>query len=438
MKHFLTLITLFSLAGSVAQPYRPTSGREPMRGPILAAPSAAEAESAIPQESRYLSPLEEWSVEGPIRESEFTVPFAWANRQVFIHIGPASTEYELFVNGKSAGYNSDPNYPAEFNVTKLAREGKNRLSLHFTVPSELAVLESWKQEPASAFDGGYVYSQPTMYIRDVTVKNWAVDGKPKAEVGIVVRTAGLNPKTSRIYYDLRTPDSTRIASGHQDLTLGMRGEDTIRFVVGIPDSLLWSADRPVLCDLRLKTQYEGRYVEYLRIPLGFRIVEMQQGRVLVNGVPVEFRIREIASTVSASDIAGLKKDGWNAVKLRAGAVPEGFYAACDTLGIYVAVQAPIDTRKSGKDIRKGGNPSNDPEWLPAYLERTSDSYHSVKRHPSVVAFSLAEESANGINLYESYLILKRMGDSRPVMYPDAGGEWNSDPLSFDSDVSTGK
>ncbi len=428
MKRFLILIALFSLAGAAAQPYRPTSGREPLRGPLVAAPTAAEAESAAPQESRYLAPLEEWTADGDVRETDFTVPFAWANRQVSVHMGPASTEYELFVNGRSAGYNADPNYPAEFRITKLVREGKNRLAVRFTEPSELALLESWKQRPASAFDGAYVFSQPTMHIRDVVVKNRLVGGETKAEIGIVVRTAGLNPKTSRIYYDLRTPDSTRLASGHQDLTLGMRAEDTIRFVVGIPDSLRWSAARPVMCDLRLKTQYEGRYVEYIRIPLGFRTVEMHEGRMLVNGEPAELRIREIAPTATVRDIARLRDEGWNAVKLRAGAVPEGLYAACDTLGVYVVAQAPIDTRTSGPDIRKGGNPTNDPAWQPAYLERTADSYHSAKRHPSVVAFSLAEKSANGINLYESYLNLKRTDDPRPFVYPDAGGEWNSDTL----------
>ena len=135
MKRFLTLITLFSLAGAAAQPYRPTSGREPLRGTLVAAPTAAEAEYAAPQASRYLSPLEEWTADGSVRESDFTVPFAWANRQVYIHMGPASTEYELLVNGRSAGYNADPNHAADFNVTKLAREGRNRLAIRFTEPS---------------------------------------------------------------------------------------------------------------------------------------------------------------------------------------------------------------------------------------------------------------------------------------------------------------
>lgn len=80
--------------------------------------------------------------------------------------------------------------------------------------------------------------------------------------------------------------------------------------------------------------------------------------------------------------------------------------------------------------RREATPSNDPQWLDAYLDRTQQHYHAVKRHPSIVAFSLARESANGINLYESYLRLKELEPDRPVIYTESGGEWNSDRLDL--------
>lgn len=75
---------------------------------------------------------------------------------------------------------------------------------------------------------------------------------------------------------------------------------------------------------------------------------------------------------------------------------------------------------------QGGNPTNDPRWKGAYIERTTDSYYSARRHCSVIAFSLAENSSNGTNLYDSYLTMKQLGDERPVIYPAAEGEWNTD------------
>ena len=89
---------------------------------------------------------------------------------------------------------------------------------------------------------------------------------------------------------------------------------------------------------------------------------------------------------------------------------------------------PVDTRRSGLSRRKGGNPSNDPAWQGAYIERAEAVYHTAKRHPSVIGFALARQSANGINLYETYLHMKRFDEIRPFVYPDAEGEWNSDRL----------
>ena len=172
-------------------------------------------------------------------------------------------------------------------------------------------------------------------------------------------------------------------------------------------------------------------MEYIVVPLGFRTVEVQNGQLAVNGTPVTLRTREVPAHASADEIAALRGQGYNTLKLLPGPVSPTLYGTCDTLGMYVIVQAPIDTRRSGESRRKGGNPSNDPEWQPAYLERTENSYHTTKRHPSVVAFALATQSANGINLYESYLNMKRFGDSRPFIYPDAGGEWASDKLALE-------
>lgn len=437
MRTLLAIIAFFSVCTLQAQPFIPSKGRELPRCEVITYPTAEQATAADGGDHRYFTRITQWARQNDTLSTPFTVPFVWANRQVLFHVGSASVPYEVLVNGRRVARNADGNTPAEFNLTRYVREGRNRLDLILTQPSDAAPLESWKEAGAApGVTDTWIMSQPTMRVRDVLTKCWPSndgDGTAVAEVGIVVKSSALNPRTSRIYYDLLTPSGETAATGYKELTLDMRREDTLRFVTRIPAQLLWSAELPTLYTLRLKTQHEGRFGEYLELPLGFRTVATDpQGHMTINGQPVRLHAYEInPQIVSANLLARLRELGFNTLKFMPGYISPELLEMCDIQGVYVVAQAPIDSSKSGASRRKEGNPSNDPAWQAAYIERTGDSYHTTKRHPSVIAFSLASMSSNGINLYESYLNLKRYGDSRPIIYPDAAGEWNDDPLLLD-------
>ena len=437
MRRVFAIAAIFSCWGLAAQPCAPSEGREQPRCEVIAYPTAEAATAADGGNNRYFTRITQWVRQSDTLSTPFTVPFVWANRQVLFHVGSASVPYEVLVNGRRVARNADGNTPAEFNLTRYVREGRNRLDLILTQPSDAAPLESWKEAGAApGVTDTWIMSQPTMRVRDVLTKCWPSndgDGTAVAEVGIVVKSSALNPRTSRIYYDLLTPSGETAATGYKELTLDMRREYTLRFVTRIPAQLLWSAELPTLYTLRLKTQHEGRIGEYLELPLGFRTVATDpQGHMTINGQPVRLHAYEInPQIVSANLLARLRELGFNTLKFMPGYISPELLEMCDIQGVYVVAQAPIDSSKSGASRRKEGNPSNDPAWQAAYIERTGDSYHTTKRHPSVIAFSLASMSSNGINLYESYLNLKRYGDSRPIIYPDAAGEWNDDPLLLD-------
>ena len=157
-------------------------------------------------------------------------------------------------------------------------------------PSSVTPLESWKEAPAPSIGGAWLMSQPTLRVRDVVTRTrMGEDGNATAEIAVAVKSEALNPRTSRIHYQLLTPTGENAAAGQKDVTLDMRREDTLRFLARIPANLLWSAELPTQYTLRLKTQHEGRYVEYLELRLGFRSVEMQDGRMSLNARPVTDR-----------------------------------------------------------------------------------------------------------------------------------------------------
>lgn len=432
MRIQLTTLILLLLGGTLrAQEYTPSYGRELPRSRMRVYPTQQEATRATDANNLYYTRLDEWTQAGNVFTTPVSIPFAWANRQILLHVEQASAEYEVLVNGRTAAYNANGSSPAEFNLTRLLAEGANTLEIVVAEPSATSRLESWKEKPAPAIGRVWLTSQPQMYVRDITIenrRNEAEEGFLLAEVGVVVKTGTLNPRTSRIHYELLTPDGKRAAAGHDDMTLDMRREDTLRFLVRIPDSLQWSAENPARYTLRLKTQHEGRYVEYLEFRPGFRTVDAKNGLLAINSRPIDLRIREASPGITEEEIIALREQGYNALHVLPGAAPESLYETCDRLGLYVITTAPIDTSRDGESRRKGGNLSNDPAWEGAFIERAEDNYHTTKRHPSVVAFSLARRSSNGNNLYETYLRMKRFDEQRPFIYPDAAGEWNSDRL----------
>ena len=405
MKSLLTLLLLSSAWMACAQDYASPEpveiGKELSRTTFVVYPTAEEAAAGSREASKYFTPLTEWekttTEAGTEFSTKFTVPFAWVNRQVLLHVEWASSAYEIRLNGKVAGYCQNGSNPADYNFTKQVREGANNLTIKVLSNPASTVLESWAHPSEPALGSCYVFSQPTIRIRDLFTKTYRNGSVFNGEVGIVVKTDALNPKKAKIHYELLTPQDEVVTYGSQEIELDMRREDTLRLVAQIPDTMVWSARNPILYTLRLKTQTEGRYTEYVSLKVEW------------------------------------KEQGYNLILLPAGGVSGALYDLCDRYGFYVVEQAPINTSRSGMSRRKGGNPSNDPAWQAAYIARIEESYHTTKLHPCVVAFSLAEDSANGVNLYEGYLHLKGLEKERPVLYPDAGGEWNSDKLRLSAE-----
>lgn len=429
MRIIATLFALFSCSLLAAQPYSTTENRELPRGYIIPYYSATDAATGA-EKHRFRSPITEWTADGNRLAADLISTFAWTNRQVILHIESAPTDYELWINGRRTAVNRDGNSPADFNITKQIKEGRNRVEIILNRPSDLAPIESWKLG-SEQLGKVWVVASPTMGIRDILVHTELSEESPQtatAEVGIVVKSYALNPRTVRLYYELDDPTGTTIAHGHSDLTLQMRGEDTVRFLASVPDSLLWSREKPQQHTLRIRTQREGRYMEYHQYPIGLRAISLREGSVWINGKEERLQIDNCTPEATPEHLAEIHRSGVNTIRLNPGAVAPHLYAVCDTLGLYVIAQAPIDSRQTGDSRLVGGNPSNNPAWVPFYLERVENSYHAAKRHPSVIGFSIASQSANGIALYESFLHLKQLERERPILYPDADGEWNSDRI----------
>ena len=394
---------------------------------LIPYPTEAAAKEGAMVRQRYMQPIEEWvEVDGVLR-GEFTFPFSWLERQVFIRVEGVAQPYELFVNGKRAGGSTNGFAAAEYNISKISKEDKNRVELRLLGSDDVAAVECF--EKTTPHPMAYIISQPRVRVRDIAYRANIDFGVVNADFSVMMHNETLGKKSSRLYYELYLNDTLRLDAGTRDVELGMYGVDTMRFGAPVPDSLLWSSESPTRLSLRLKNRIEGRDVEFYNIAVALRELEYENGGFVVNNMPCDMAWRELSPNTTIVELERLYDDGIRAVRFTAGAVKDEVLSFCDAKGIYVAITAPINSSKAGESRKRGSNPSNDPKWRKEYVERTTQMIHTTKRHPSVIAYYLADDSANGICLYESYLAAKSVTDIS-VFYDDGGKEWNSDNREF--------
>lgn len=441
MRYILTLIATFFVVTLHAQIDSSLDnlgeGRETARMYMLPYSTADEAHEAAGEivKSKFVRPMEQWSVEhtadATLHKAQFAYPFSWINRLVFVHVGAVGGAYDVYVNDNYVGSSANGFTPAEFNVTKFVREDMNSVTISVPKHHWSQTLECFEGKKDMAPIEVYAFSQPVIRLRDV-VHSARIDvtgTMANVDVSLVVKTESLNEKRARIHYELVAADTVMVEYGYRDISVGMRGEDTVKFMARIPVSMLWSEQSPTQLDLNVKTQVEGRYAEYYSLPTSFRELTYDQGTISINGKAVELRFGDCDPvTATAATLQALKREGKNAVRVGEGVVPRSFYRLCEREGVYVVVCVPVNSSASGESRKVGGNPTNDPAWREAYLDRAVAAYRSTCDFGCVVGYELASQSANGINLYESYLLLKSLETKRPISYRDGGGEWNNDAV----------
>lgn len=399
---------------------------ENYRTRLLPYPTATAAQQGGVTPNRYLQVIDEWQEMDGALQGEFTFPFSWLERQVFLRVEGCAMPYEVFVNGKRVGEATNGFVPLEMNITKQSREDKNRVSLCLNNDAKIRIIESFERGvPRPTV---YIISQPRVRVRDVSWRtNIGKNGVVNVDFNVLMRNETLGAKKSRLYYDLFLNDTIRLSGGHLDVALGMYGVDTMRFGAPVPDSVLWSAEHPTRLSLRLKNRIEGRDVEFYDFPVALRALRYEGGAFYVNDNRYDMLWREVSPRATTADMADLYASGVRAVRFTAGYVRDELLEFCDANGIYVAVTAPINSSSAGMSRKRNGNPSNNPAWRAEYVQRVTSAIYTTKRHPCVVAYYLADDSANGICLYEAYLAAKAI-TGIPVFYEDGGNEWNSDDV----------
>jgi len=373
--------------------------------------------------------------------TQFTIPDNWNRRQVFLHFDGVKSAFYVWVNGRKVGYSQASMTPAEFNITGYLRTGQNTLAVEVYRWSDGSYLEDqdmWRL--SGIYRDVYLFSTGSVHIRDFFVRagldeNYT-DGilqlRPKIVSFADIDLKGWTLEAQLYDHDTRPIfDKPLIKDVPAIVGEKYPQRDNVRFALmqgKVPDCRKWSAEFPYLYTLVLTLKdAAGRIVETESCRLGFRRVEIKNGRLLLNGKSIKlFGVnrhehdpdhgRAIPLGRMLQDIKLLKQNNINAVRTSHYPDHPAWYDLCDRYGIYLIDEANLESHALG------GYLSNDPTWHAAFLDRAVRMVERDKNHPSVIFWSLGNETGTGPNHAAMAGWIKDYDPTRPIHYEGAAGK----------------
>lgn len=379
---------------------------------------------------------------------DFELPKDWNDKRVVIHLGAVKSAFYIWVNGQKVGYSEGSKTPAEFDVTPYVKPGKNNVALEvyrWSVGSYLEDQDFWRMSGIER--DVYLYATPKQYLSDVVVKA-GLDRESytigELDVNIALaNTLGSAAKGRQLEAELINADGAVVETFRAkvgSLTQSLNITGTINNV------LQWSAEQPNLYDLNLKLVDQNNTVlDATSIRVGFRTTEIKGGQLLVNGQPIlikgvnrhEHDVKNghvITKESMIADIMDFKKYNINAVRTCHYPDDALWYALCDEYGIYICDEANIETHGYGYNDHE--TLAQKTEYQGMHVDRVARMVKRDINHPSVIYWSMGNESGSGVNFKVAYDWAKTYDPTRPVHYErtevghDKFGERITDIISW--------
>ena len=380
----------------------------------------------------------------------------WEDKQVIINIGGAKSCFYLWVNGEFVGYSEDAKTNSEFDITQFVKFGeRNLIALQVFKWSDGSYFECQDFWRLSGIERSItLYAQPKTHILDYkvvadldsTYQNGILD------VEVTVETMMDTIIPTFIPGGFRQPDYTITLELNgkilrtKDVFFNGERKITIPFHKIIPDVKTWTAENPNLYQLTIRLckpigtalKPPCRALEIDTIPIGFRNIRIENGQLLVNGVPITIRGvnrhehdprtgHVVSKERMEQDIRLMKANNINTVRTSHYPNAPEFYNLCDYYGLYVIDEANAESHAQGygeKSLAKRA------DFKEATVARVRNMYERDKNHPCIIVWSLGNESGNGVCYEAAYDWLKAKDSTRPVQYERALYDRNTDIVAI--------
>ena len=386
-------------------------------------------------------PASEHNYVGQYRRT-FVLGEDWSGKDVFLHIGSATSNVRVWVNGKEVGYSEDSKLEARFNITKYVKTGENLIALEIFRWCDGTYLEDqdfWRMSGLAR--DVYVFSREKDRIEDVRITAGA-----SGEASLY---AEVSKNVTSVDFTIYDPYGKEVASVGVKTGMRIRSErglPAVMTALQVPSVRTWSAETPWLYTLKVTAYNKKGATETTSIKFGFRDIAIENGQLLVNGQPVlikgvnrhelnPYKGYVVSESDMIQDILLMKKLNINAVRTCHYPNDPMWYSLCDEYGLYVVDEANVESHGMGYGKESLAH-RTDYEY--AHVDRARRMVQRDFNHPSIIIWSLGNEAGHGENFMKSYELVKQMDPSRPVQYERAEGGPGTDiacPMYFDYEQS---
>jgi beta-galactosidase len=358
-----------------------------------------------------------------------------------VHFAGVESAFYLWVNGEEVGYSEGSRTPAEFDITAFLRPGENLIAAEVYRWSDGSYLEDqdfWRL--SGIFRDVYLYSTPNLFIQDFWARAGLDSSYSDGHLNVAVDLANYSESESYTgYLQLRLLDQgglELIDALEKPVQLAAGASSQFDFSQMISKPRQWSAETPHLYTLLITLSDRDRNpLQMVPVPVGFRTVEIKEGQLHVNGVPILLKgvnrhehDPDTGHTVGMEsmlqDIKLMKRFNINAVRTSHYPNAPAWYELCDRYGLYVIDEANIESH--GMGYAPETTLGNNPIWKEAHLDRTIRMVERDKNHPSVIIWSLGNEAGDGINFMATSDWIHQRDPSRPVQYERAEARPHTD------------
>ncbi len=361
----------------------------------------------------------------------FTLPEGWDEKNVFLHFDGLYSAAFVWVNGEYVGYTQGGNNDHEFDLSAHVRTGENNICVQVFRWSDASYLEGQDMFHMSGLHRDvYLFATPKAFVRDhyitSTLNSTYDGGSMNVALEVDNRTGVAVTKTVEV--ELISPDGNTVATKNVTVEFAEGAKVANKNVTfdGLSGLATWSAETPTLYTVVVRQKdANGNEEMVFSTKHGFRTIEIKNGVVLINGQRVYFkgvntqdthpltgRTMDIATMLK--DIELMKQGNVNTVRTSHYPRAAKMYAMFDYYGLYVMDEADVECHKSWSD-KKDNSISSDVTWQAQYVDRTVRMVIRDRNYPSIIFWSLGNESGVGVNFLATYSATKAL-DSRPVHY----------------------